>query len=401
MEWRVYVRVPVLFLLASGVRAEEALTLQDALARARAAPAARSAALQIEEARGRLRTAELRPNPVLEAAAGPEEADGQGPELDLGLSQDLQMGGRRSARLAGAEADLARATAESDGVLRDLLTQVAEAFVRARQAEERIRLAEEMEAQARQLAEAIERRYQAGDVAVLEANLARSALARATSDRAAAEASRSGALLELKRLLGVPAGETLRLIGDLLPPPPGEPGILLQAARGRPEVRVRAAELAEAEAALQAAQAERRPDLGVSARYEREEGDGTLFAGVRLTLPLANRGQGLAQEAVARRSRLSLEQEMTLRAVDVEVEGALAAYGSARAAVTVLREDALPQLEENERLSARSYAVGQIGLAEYLLIRRELRETRAVYLDRLLEAALAWIRLQASTGGLS
>ena len=67
----------------------------------------------------------------------------------------------------------------------------------------------------------------------------------------------------------------------------------------------------------------------------------------------------------------------------------------------MLREEALPQLEENERLSARSYAVGQIGLAEYLLIRRELRETRALYLDRLLDAALAWIRLQASTGGLS
>ena len=77
MEWRVYVRVPALFLLASGVRAEEALTLQDALARARAAPAARSAAFRIEEARGRLRTAELRPNPVLEAAAGPEDRVGR------------------------------------------------------------------------------------------------------------------------------------------------------------------------------------------------------------------------------------------------------------------------------------------------------------------------------------
>ena len=52
---------------------------------------------------------------------GREEAEGQGPELDLGLSQDLQVGGRRDAHLASATADLARATAAADGVLRDLL----------------------------------------------------------------------------------------------------------------------------------------------------------------------------------------------------------------------------------------------------------------------------------------
>ena len=403
MDWQCCARVVATsFLVCIGVRAEETLTLQDALARARErGPAARSAAFLVEEARGRQRTAELRPNPVLEAAAGPEEAEGEGPELDLTLSQDLQVGGRRSALLAGGEADLARATAEADGFLRDLLARVAEAFVRARQADERVRLAGEVETQARQLAEAIERRYQAGDVAVLEANLARSALARALSDRAAAEASRTAELQELKRLLGVPAGEDLHPVGDLLPPPAAESSTLLQAARGRPEVRLRAAELAAADASLRLAQAERRPDVGLSARYDREEGDGTFFAGVRLTLPVANRGQGLAQEAAARKSRLTVEQEAALRAVQVDVEGARAAYGSAREAVTALQEGALPQLEENERLSARSYEVGQIGLAEYLLIRRELRETRAVYLDRLLEAALAWIRLQASTGGWS
>lgn len=400
MAWRACPRVLLVVLVASGVRAEEVLTLQDALARARASPAARSAALQMEEARGRLRTAELRPNPVLEASAGPEEADGQGPELDLGLSQDLQVGGRRDARLANAEADLARTTAAADGVLRDLLGRVAVAFVHARHGDETVRLAGEVETLLRQVADATERRHQLGDVADLEVNLARGALARAISDRAAAAAHRAQDLAELKQLLYIPASESVRLVGDLLPPAPPDTAALLEAARVRPDLRVRAAEQAEAGAALRAAEAEGRPDLGLLARYEREEGDGTFFAGVRLTLPIANRGQGLAQEARARQERLTAEQEAALRAVEVEVEGARAAYTESRAAVTALQEGALSLLEDTERLSARSYEAGQIGLVEYLLVRRELRETRALYLDRLLAAALAWVRLQTRTGGL-
>ncbi|HEX5042481.1 MAG TPA: TolC family protein [Candidatus Polarisedimenticolaceae bacterium] len=400
MDWRVRVPVPLVFLVAAGVRAEEVLTLQDALARARAAPAARSAALQIEEARGRLRSAELRANPVLEVAAAPEEAEGEGPELDLGLSQDLQVGGRRDARLAAAEADLARATAMAEGLLRDLLARVAEAFLHARHDDEAVRLAGEVETILRQVADATARRHALGDVAILEVHLARAAQARAASDRAAAAAHRAEAVAELKQLLGIPAGESVRLAGDLLPPEAPDTSALLQAARERPDLRVRAAEQAEAGAALRAARAERRPDLGLLARYEREEGDGTLFAGVRLTLPLANRGQGLEQEAIARQGRLATEQEAALRAVEVEVEGARAAYTEARAAVTALQEGALSFLQETEQLSARSYEAGQIGLAEYLLIRRELNETRAAYLDRTLEAALAWVRLQTRTGGL-
>jgi hypothetical protein len=79
MAWRACPRVLLVVLVASGVRAEEVLTLQDALARARASPAARSAALQMEEARGRLRTAELRPNPVLGRRRGPRRPTVRGP----------------------------------------------------------------------------------------------------------------------------------------------------------------------------------------------------------------------------------------------------------------------------------------------------------------------------------
>jgi outer membrane protein TolC len=58
----------------------------------------------------------------------------------------------------------------------------------------------------------------------------------------------------------------------------------------------------------------------------------------------------------------------------------------------------IPGLDENEQLTTRSFDVGQIGLPDLLLIRREILETRLQYLDALLEAALARTDLDASSG---
>ena len=51
-------------------------------------------------------------------------------------------------------------------------------------------------------------------------------------------------------------------------------------------------------------------------------------------------------------------------------------------------------------LATRSFEVGQIGLAELLLIRREIIDTRVQYLDAVLEAAIARVELDARAGVL-
>jgi cobalt-zinc-cadmium efflux system outer membrane protein len=62
----------------------------------------------------------------------------------------------------------------------------------------------------------------------------------------------------------------------------------------------------------------------------------------------------------------------------------------------VLETDAISGMDENEQLTTRSFEVGQLGLPDLLLIRREILDTRAQYLDALLEAALARTGLDAS-----
>ena len=122
-------------------RQGSALSLDEALARARAAGASVALAEgRVEEARARRARAGrwLRDQPVVEAVAGPRRRDGErSTDLEIGLAQDVEPAARRQARLAGAEAAVARAESELAEARRLLLGEVAAAFVRALAARER------------------------------------------------------------------------------------------------------------------------------------------------------------------------------------------------------------------------------------------------------------------------
>ena len=66
----------------------------------------------------------------------------------------------------------------------------------------------------------------------------------------------------------------------------------------------------------------------------------------------------------------------------------------------MLEAEALPGLDENDALTTRSFDVGQIGLPDVLLIRREMLDTRSQYLSALLEAALARVAVDAAAAVL-
>ena len=86
--------------------------------------------------------------------------------------------------MAGANARLAEATAGADETTRAVLRDVARAFYEAVFAAERIRLFTTAETLARAVFDAADRRHRAGDIPVLDVNLARASLG-AGSGRAA------------------------------------------------------------------------------------------------------------------------------------------------------------------------------------------------------------------------
>lgn len=377
---------------------QRTVTLAEVLTLAREqAPQIVSARLAQEETRGRLVGASLRfqANPEVEAGLGSRQAASDRLiDFEVGLGQTFEPRSRRSARMSGANAVMAQSAAGVDETTRIVLRAAATAYYRALHARERIRLLTATGQIAADLYSVADRRFKAGDMAVLSVNIARASLARVRAELEAAEATKALVVGELKQLLRIE--EDVVVEGRLAGTGEADLSVALQAASQRPEIRALEAGVQEAEAELRLGRSFIKPGYGLGVKYSREEGDHIVLGGVTLTLPVFSNGQELRAVGAARAARLRAERDGARTRVHTEVRAAFEAYRRRLAAVGVLEADAIPGLDENETLTTRSFEVGQLGMPELLLIRREILDTRSQYLDALLEAALARIDLDAS-----
>jgi len=383
---------------------EGAMTLDQALARARQrAPRVLAAQGQVREARGRLTGASIlmQENPVVETMAGPRySASGDTTDYDVSITQPLELGGRRAARIAGAQADVDRETAASHNAVRQLLGDVSVAFAQSLAAQERVHIAEASSRIASELLQSMQRRFDAGDVPILDVNLAKTSAARVRAELRSAQAALVSAKGELRILLDMTADEPLTIVGDLKDRRRYQLDSLLARAGDRPELQALAAEIREAQAQVKLGEGFRWPTVAPALSFKRDQGDRVVQGGISFTLPLFNRGQELQAVGAARSSRLQRELDASRRAVTTEIRTAYEVYATQVTAVEELERDALPGLEENETLARRSFEEGEIGLPELLLIRREAFETKTVYVERLLDAAIAGVAVEARAGVL-
>jgi cobalt-zinc-cadmium efflux system outer membrane protein len=299
--------------------------------------------------------------------------------------------------MAAAQAAVNAEAASGEGVLLRAESAVALAFYRALASTQREQVATGAEAAARRAVEALERRYQLQDVALLELNVGKGALARATALVRGARADQLAEELELKRLLAVETGERLELSGTLGDHRRYDLASLVERARDRAEVRALVAQTREAEATAAAGRAARWPGLGLGASYERDEGADVVLGVLSVELPFFERGQAERASGQTRAQRLTLESEIARRTGVTAVRGAHAAYQERLGAARTL-EQALPLFEQNEELARKSYEAGQLSLADWLVVRREALDTRLEYLDRALAAAEAGVALALAAG---
>ena len=378
------------------------LTLEQALNRARLnAPALLAARARIEEAKGRLRGASipLQANPILEGTLGPRMSDfGRSTSADVSISQDFEALGRRTARISGAQAGVSREIAVSQETGRQLLRDVAAGFMRTLAAGEKLRVLTDADQVASDFLTTAERRYQAGDVPILDVNLAKNGAARTHAELRSGRAELATALGDLHVLLGIAPDEQFTPTGRLNDFQTPDLNTLLETAADRPDIRVLEGELREAESEVRLGNTFKSPDFGVIGRYQRDQGDNIAEAGVRLSIPVFSRGQELRATGSARAARIRNELQASKISIVSEIRAAFDAYTYRAQAAQELETTALPSLAENEMLARRSYEEGEIGFAELLLIRREMLETRLAYVNALLDAALAGVDLQFKAG---
>ena len=365
--------------------------LQEAEARSPAVIAARAA---VQAAEARIRQAGFRTNPELsvevENFAGTGDLSGfRGTETTVAVSQRLDIGGRRQARLAVARAELASQQLQLAIARADLAQAVRQQFANAVTARQRLRLAEGNEQRARELARVANILVEAGREPPLRGIRARSAAAQAAAELAGAQAEERASRGTLASLFGVstpPEAVTGTLLD--LQPRTIDPAQSL-------EVRLAEAERLTAEATLRQEITARSldPAVGLGVRHVREVGDFALVAGLSMPLRVFDRNQGAIEAARANVRAAEARREGALATATVRVRNAITNVEAAAARVEALERAAVPEAAEALRIAQLSYQAGRATLLEVLDAQNAFASAQAALINARLAQAQATAEL--------
>jgi cobalt-zinc-cadmium efflux system outer membrane protein len=373
--------------------ADPAPSFQTLLERIGASPSAAEADALLDAAEARIRQARVRPNPT--AALEAENAFGSGPfsgydnaETTLSLTQDLELWGRRGARVNVARAEAGTAALRRDQAVIDAVGRLALAYAEAEAAERRFALAEEALGLTIADARAALVLVEEGREPLLRGIQAESeaAAARATRDEAQAERDAAFARLTAVAMLPTPATSIADSLLDDAPvrTPP-------EAAPGAPAVRVAEAEREAAERRIAVERVRARPDVSASVgvrRYEAEDATALTF-GISMPLPLFDRNRGNIDAAQAE-----------FRAADARLAGARQdAEADRQAAVARLNASVsrVSAADAGVTASEEAYRLSRIGFEAGRISQLELRGTRAALItarNAAIDARLARVRAE-------
>lgn len=368
------------------------LSLEDAVDRALAAsPSLRAASAGIDAARGSERQAGLLPNPELSFEAEDFKGSGQYREFDsaqyaYSVSQEIQLGGKRSARRSIARAEREAAEFGSQATRLELIQAVTIAYFEAAAADRSLALAEELEGIAKRVLNNVNERVKAAREPDIQLAKAEVALATASSARQRAENARDAARQALARYWGDITLSDQISTADLYTLPMPEALDIYQARLSYSPDIVRFTRLRDArEADHRLARAEAVPDpkLSVGFRQYRDTRDDALVAGISIPFPVFNRNQGDIARARAEVVKADSERQQAELDQARALSQAWSQWRSASVDAASLRERILPQGEKAFRLALTAYDTGRFSYLEVLDAQRTLFEARTEQIDAL------------------
>ena len=395
--------------VAAGAQDAESLTLEEALVLAGVTPGADPNAqnpraigprAEVEASEALVTQAGLRPNP--EVSLEVENIGGTGAfsglratETTLSAGLPIELGGKRTARLEAARADLAVFRLREHIAVADIALAVRQRYVGAVAAQARVGLAQSVVDRNRELARIAKELVDAGREPPLHSLRAQSELAEAEAELKAAQAEALSTRFALGAMWSQAPSAPLT---DTFPAlrPPYE---LLVDYDGL-EPRLAASERVAAEAAIGRERSLGIPDPTVSAGVRRfeESNDQAFVVGVSIPLPLRNRNQGNIAAAQAQARAAAAREAVATLDYRQAVAEARADYLAAEAKADTLEQGSLPHAEEALRLADIGYRNGKFALLEVLSaadarddIRRSLIDAR----EEQGKAAALLIRLAA------
>lgn len=373
---------------------------------------------EVEAGEQLLRQAGLRANPSLEVG-GQRQISGMDKSYMVQGGIPLELGGRRAARkrIAESELEIRRlAAAERE---RLLAGEVRTKFGEALAAILKLRFTEEMLEAAQRNFDLVAAQVEEGRRAPLERNIEAVELNRIRAMREDAEAAAEIALLDLRNLMGLAPDAALRLRGtlDVAPDalPPQADAVSAALIRRTDLAGARAVEQLAAARGAQA-RSEGRVDADLMLGYQRMEAGfpfrafddaGMLMPienrmnfftfGVRLSLPVFDRKQGMVAAAKLEEEAAGKRREFGELVVRREVAAAYVKFNRSVRAERIYRVGVRDQAAENLEVVRQMYELGSRNLLDYIGELRRYIEAESGYIDAQREAYMARIELLRAT----
>ncbi len=324
-----------------------------------------------------IRQAGARPNPVLETTV--EDLRQERRTTTVQISQPIELGGKRAARIATAERARDQAAAAALARRSELRAAVIAAFFDVLAAQERARLAQDSVALAQRAVHAAANRVIAGKVSPLEETKAKVAESGVQVERMQAEGALRTARQQLAALWGNPKPAFAHAAGqlDALPLPPSSLEIE-QRLYGAPAVVQARLEVDRRSALTALEQAKRVPDIAVTLGSKRspDVGGNQWVVGVSIPLPIFDTNQGNLAEALSREEQARDELLSTELRTASEAAAALESLHSSRLEAETLQRDALPGAESAYQAATKGFELGKFSFLEALDAQRTLLQVR-------------------------
>lgn len=373
---------------------------------------------QVAAARGGVTQARLKANPSLAFTESQEVAGGQN-NFMIGGSLPLELFHRRDRRIEVAQSGVKMTELDQAERERRLRAEVETKFGEVLALVRNLQVTEDLLDLNQKALDLTQIRADQGAAPPLDANLLRVEVNRIDSLRVDFESKLGVGVLELKSLVGMKPNDDLRLKGSLenVFLNSDRDSAIKRALETRPDLLSARAGEQVASAKLRQAETEARPDVSLSANYQRMDSSfgvnglnaagqlhpiqgifHFLSVGVSISLPVRNRNQGAIEAAVAQLEESKRRREYGELIVTREVSAALLALEKAQESLRIFREGVRGQASQNLEVIRRTYELGRTQLLDVIAEQRRFIDIEMGYTEALNRYYQASIRLRTVTG---
>jgi cobalt-zinc-cadmium efflux system outer membrane protein len=397
------------------------LTLAELIARGlREEPGLQAARLDVTAATHAARQAGLRANPALTIERR-QEVGGRDRQFTAMVEWPVELL-RRGARVSTARAEVEAVTASAADRERLLALEIRMQYGRLLVAVHHVGVFTGLSAASRETLSLLDARAREGAAPRLDRDAAAVDAGRIEARLALASGAAEAALLELKRLVGLPPSTALK-VRETLEQAVTVETVVTRLGKGaepdaRPDVREAAANVRVQAARTEQLRREGRLDLSLIGGYMRMDAGFPQQAfgaagrlepirgvfhnaqfGAMVTVPLFDRNQGATAEADTRRAAAERALEASRLAAATEIAAAESRVRAAREALAVFAGPLLETGRRNLDVIREAYQLGRNTLLDVLAEQRRYLDLEMAHSDALAEAFDAQAALWGALGG--